>query len=271
MAQDRVSDVSASDLPEPVGEWIEAIAADRDVEEEELIARLLATGSDGLSSDSELAERLDDLDTQVDMLGDRVDDLDADLETKIEDVRDRVIQVKREVDEKAATSHDHPDLEERVETLAAEVETLVDSLADVAETVDDRRAEGEVDQDQVRDVVEDATGDLSRKLDVLASAVLDLRDRTASLAERQSRRAAVDALRETANLHGVTTGACEACGETITIPLLSEPHCPHCEAGLRDLQPKRGFFGSNVLLTGTPPALDGEVDVGDDLDEFVEK
>jgi hypothetical protein len=54
------------------------------------------------------------------------------------------------------------------------------------------------------------------------------------------------------------------------VGLLAEPRCPHCEEPFNAVDPKDGFFGSNVLKTGRAPALEGEVDdTGSGIDDLV--
>ncbi|MFB6089587.1 MAG: CopG family transcriptional regulator [Halobellus sp.] len=188
--------------------------------------------TDGSTNGASFGEA--DTDPDAPALGDlasRVADLEAELDEKITDVRERVIQVKRETDAKAPADHDHPDLERRLEGGFANYEEVLQYLTDVAD-------------------------DHDAKLDTLASAIVDLRDRVGELERRRNERDAAAALRREANRHGVTTARCGACGESVTLPLLDAPFCPHCEATFEELDPKRGFFGSNRLVVGQRPALE---------------
>ena len=107
----------AEALPEDVEEWLAERADSGERSREELLAlavdfyRFLAS-RDEVAPDAEdipevpaIVERLDALDADVAALSDAVDE-------KIEDVRERVIQVKREADGKAPADHDHPELAE---------------------------------------------------------------------------------------------------------------------------------------------------------------
>ena len=49
--------------------------------------------------------------------------------------------------------------------------------------------------------------------------------------------------------------SCAACGESVSVPLLDEPACPHCEAELRDITTSGRFFTKTVL---TGPTSGGE-------------
>ena len=238
-------------LPEELRTWVEERAGERGVDPETVLARAvlvhreaerLADGEDGTDS-SAVADRLDRLD-------DEVDDL-------IEDVRERVIQVKRETDEKAPADHDHPDLRE---TTREAVETAERAL-EAAETA---RAAGGGDGDleaRVGDLTE-TTERLERRAETLARVAVDAREDLRRLRSAEAERAAADDLRRTANRNGDAVANCEGCGETVRLSLLSRPRCPHCDAGLADVEPS-GLIGKARLRTGTPPALDGETAAAD--------
>lgn len=62
-------------------------------------------------------------------------------------------------------------------------------------------------------------------------------------------------LKEVANRHGTTKAKCEECGGTVSVALLTEPVCPHCDRGFVGIEPTRRLFGSGTLVTGQPLAL----------------
>ena len=210
-----------------------------------------------------------------------VADLDDALDDQIQDVRERVIQVKRETDSKAPGGHDHPELAADLTRLDEDLTALENHVNAVAEDVsrvdervddvDDRLSAGFSNYEDVLEYLLDATDDLNRKVDTLARATMRLRERTGRLEAADADRAAADALRETAQTNGVTEAKCEDCGETVRLGLLTEPNCPHCESAFARLDPSRRFFRSSVLRTGRRPALEGEVQgEGPDLDAIVE-
>ncbi|MFW5965560.1 MAG: hypothetical protein ACOCP3_02285, partial [Halodesulfurarchaeum sp.] len=57
-------------------------------------------------------------------LEDRVNALEAELDEKIQDVRERVIQVKREADGKAPADHEHESLESLISALESDYNSL---------------------------------------------------------------------------------------------------------------------------------------------------
>ncbi|WP_435062539.1 CopG family transcriptional regulator [Halobaculum sp. EA56] len=254
-------------LPEVLREWVFARAEETGRSPDEVIARavtlwrLLDEHEGALPDPESLADgaadagpggdapagsasagNAPDAAARLDFLEDRVDELDAELDEKIDDVRSRVIQVKREADAKADAD------------LADEVAGLRDDLDDLEGTV-----EGGFDNyEDVLEYLTDAADEHDAKLSALARAVADLRTRVSAMeAESAARRAAAE-LKAEANRRGVSTAACDSCGSTVRIGLLSAPECPHCAATFRSVEPASGFFGSASLAVGDRPALDGE-------------
>ncbi|MGQ4557077.1 CopG family transcriptional regulator [Halobellus sp. GM3] len=259
-------------LPDELESWVAERAAADDLTREEIVRRLIAahrlleedpdylesvdpaangdskTGSDTEAPEPASATEVEALTAELREAADRIAALETDLDEKITDVRERVIQVKRETDAKAPADHDHPALEDR---MAAGFENYEEILEYLTETADDHDA----------------------KLDTVAGAVVDLRARVAALERESTERAAVSALHREANRQGVATAACESCGQSVRISLLDEPFCPHCESPVDGVEPKRGFFGSDRLTVGNWPALEGpeaETDAPDGVGESLE-
>ncbi len=277
MAQDPSSGSAQGDLPEAVRDWLSDIAADSDVTQEELLARLVSrpddSGRDSPGNDSdepefegrlaELAATLEETDTQ---LRDRIAEVEDGFEEKIDDVRDRVIQVKRETDTKAHANHSHRELRADIDALESEVDDLTESVHDLGTDL-----EAAVDAiDQEHDDLAERTEDLGRKLDILAKATLEVRNHTSEVSELGSRIAAVTSLSDAANRAGVREAKCESCGSIVDISLLTRPRCPHCQEPFNEFEPKGWFLGSNTLKTGSRPALKGEVADDSDLSEIAE-
>jgi chromosome segregation ATPase len=177
----------------------------------------------------------------------------------IEDVRERVIQVKREADARAPADHDHPELEsvERIESDLEAIRATVEELETDLEN-------GFQNYEDVLRYLKDATEESQRHLDTLATAMLDLRSATKRVAAESAARVEADRLKATANKHGFRRADCEECDASVDISLLSKANCPHCSATFVDADPKDGFFGDNTLVTGSMPALEGDVDGEDD-------
>jgi small-conductance mechanosensitive channel len=236
---DRVTDLD---------DRLDALAADLDAERDRLAA-LEERGGDGAVD----PERVADLDRAVDALG-------TELDEKIADVRERVIQVKREADGKAPADHDHADLAERVERAAATASDADERAVAVERRVD----EGFENFEELLSYLTDTTEELESRASTLARAAVDLRERTAALETERAARRVADEIRATAARSGDRTAVCEACSRDVRLGLLGRPACPHCGTAVTDLEPSRGLFGSATLVTGDPPALEGETTDGTD-------
>ena len=186
-----------------------------------------------LSDATEAAER---------HLENRVDSVQSEFQEKLEDVRERVIQVKHEADAKAPAGHDHEEfarlvaLGEHADDLQNEVETLTERLDATLPEQETAIEELEADLDTVRE-----------RLRTVAWAVRDVRDSvdadTGTEAVERVKRAAAEA--------DVDRARCENCGNGIDIALLTDPHCPHCESTVTDVEEARGFFSKPRLLVAS--------------------
>jgi predicted flap endonuclease-1-like 5' DNA nuclease len=226
-----------ADVPDAVREWLGSVAAERGLTEEELLASMLAEGP------PEPAGGVDQ--RELDRFEDR-------FRSMIDDVRDRVIQVKREADDKAPADHTHHDLRTSIDEVGEEVGSLESRL----EQLDDRLATGFSNYEEILTYLTETTDTLNRRLARLASAVIELREQVGEATRDEVRRTALSHLTETANRHGVETARCDGCGAGVDLGLLVEPRCPHCDAAFSSLEPKSGFFRKSVLHTGSLPALE---------------
>ncbi|WP_144903549.1 CopG family transcriptional regulator [Halobellus captivus] len=236
-------------LPDELESWVADRAAAEGLTREEFLRRLVDAhrtsesedgsidiaplrGIDGASSASESAvEELEELEEQVRDVTTRVAAVEENLDEKVADIRQRVIQVKRETDVKAPREHGHPDIERRMEAGFENYESILEYLA---ETTDEHDS----------------------KLDRVGEATVDLRRRVGALERVIDERTAAAEIRSEANRHGVVEAVCGACEESVHLGLLDSPRCPHCDAPIDGVEPKRGFFGSHRLLIGDRPALE---------------
>ncbi|MFB6120316.1 MAG: CopG family transcriptional regulator [Halobacteriaceae archaeon] len=232
-----------ADVPDDVGTWIDGRAKECGLTRAEFLRALADAMAE---ADGPFASR------------DRVSDLEDDVDEKIRDVRDRVLQVKREADGKASEDHRHAELERHLAATDKRVSDLAEAVDDLTERLDDaesRLDEGFENYEEVLDYLTETTDDLNDKTRTLATALLDVREGVKDLAEGQG--ASVDRLAEEANRRGVRKAACGDCGATLDIALLRDPVCPHCGATFSGVEPKSGWFGSHTLETGEhPPALE---------------
>ncbi|GGJ06171.1 hypothetical protein GCM10008995_15100 [Halobellus salinus] len=240
------------ELPEDLEAWVAERAADSDASRVDVVRRLLAAHKllddhPGWLADAAVPGRtdvtvgppsgVDEFDARASGLAERVEVLEGDLDEQIADVRQRVIQVKREADAKAPADHDHPSLERRVDEGFENYEEVLEYLTERAETL------------------EDEADDRSARLRTVANAVVDLRRRVAALEREREKRDAVASLREAANRRGVPEAACGSCGESVHVGLLDEPACPHCESSFDGVE-SGGWFRPDTLTVGDRPALE---------------
>ena len=235
-------------LPADVDDWIRRTAAERGETLEETCQRLL-TAAHAVATDDGSVTTDPDAFEQVER---QLEDHRAEFLDLIEDVRSRVIQVKREADAKAPADHDHASYasDDDLEAVTAELDRL------------ERRLEAGFDD--FEDVLEhllDRTDDVDERAAILGSALLDVRDRQETVLEREQARATVEQLKLAAAQLGVRSATCDECGTSVDVALLTAPECPACASSIADVESKSSFFGSHTLVTGTPPALEG--DVGD--------
>jgi predicted flap endonuclease-1-like 5' DNA nuclease len=228
------------EVPDAVLGWLRAVADERDVSETELLRSLVSGGPAG----------------GADASGGGVDEAELERVQRefrelVEDVRDRIVQVKRETDEKAPAEHTHDDLRSTLDQVGREIEALEQEV----DRLDDRLAAGFENYEEILTHLTDTTDELDRKLGRLASVLIDLRDQVGEAARDEVRRTALRQLTDTANRHGVERAKCEDCGEGVHVGMLIEPRCPHCDASFSALEPK-GLFRTSVLHTGTVPALE---------------
>jgi len=232
------------DEPADVGAWIDDRAAECGLTRAEFLRGL--------------ADAIDEAAPERHASPERVTALEDDVDEKIQDVRDRVLQVKREADRKAPAEHHHEEMERRVAATDERVGDIASALEDLQGRLD--AVESSVDEgfenfEEILDYLTETTDDLDAKTQTLATALLDVRDGVRQLAE--GRDAAVDRLAAQANRKGVREAACGDCGASVDVALLRNPSCPHCGAAFSRVEPKSGWFGSHTLKTGDqPPALE---------------
>ena len=283
MASESSDEGVSLSLPADLSEWVDRKAADLGVDRETVVVQLLASyraieeldgevdAEGALTSDDAIEERVRDVIAEripdiAAAVGDRIDDADgaADVEErltteldrmesefteKVQDVRERVIQVKREADARAPADHDHEaigdlgtavsDLEERVDDLDEQLATQTDRLDATGDDVD-ALAER---VDAVEGAV-DRLDDIEERVRTVAWVVSDLRD--AQEAQTVGTEA-IDRLKRTAAQLDVDRAVCENCSTAVEIALLSTPTCPHCEVALSDVEPASGIFGKPQL------------------------
>lgn len=188
-----------------------------------------------------LTEQLSEATNSVQrQLSNRIDSAESEFDEKITDVRERVIQVKKEADKKAPAGHSHdeldavPELEATVTELRTELDALRSEFDEHVPDNEDSLTAAEQRLDEMQD-----------RLQTIAWVVSDLRDAQESTGGLQ----AVERIKRAAAKANIERANCENCGEGVTLSLLTDPECPHCSATVTNVEPASGWFGSPKLLT----------------------
>lgn len=197
-----------------------------------------------------LTDRLSEATKSVQkQLDNRIDTVERDFQEKLADVRERVVQVKKETDTKAPREHTHEelgrlqDVARRVETLETEVEHLQKAFDETVSCQEKQVSEMEDSLEEVQD-----------RLQTVAWVVNDLRDAR----ERMGGLEAVERIKRAAARADVDRANCENCGESVAIALLTDPECPHCNATVTNVEPASGWFRKPKLLAAS------QLEAGDD-------
>lgn len=232
-------DAAEFEVGAPSDEQVEEVV-DRRVEER-LEGRLDERVEDAV--EAALAERLSDATEAVERrVGSRADSIQAAFQEKLEDVRERVVQVKQEADAKAPADHDHEEFD-RLVALGRHVDDLQEDVEGLTERLDATLPEQEM-------AIEELEADLDtvkERLRTVAWAVRDLREDV----ETDTGLAAVERVKRAAAKADVDRARCENCGNGVDIALLTDPHCPHCEATVTDVEEASGFFSKPKLLVAS--------------------
>ena len=203
-----------------------------------------------------LGETTDQLETAVDSLSTEVETLETEVDEDVEDLRERLVRLYRDAEQKAEADHTHPDLAERLDEVDANARAVadrLDGLEDRVESIDDTVAGIEDRLDALAAADDDAADKLSR----VASAVVRTQRRLRAIeGERAADR--LDDILDAANRHGVQTADCDGCGHTVRLSLLSSAECPHCESRFAGLDPADRFYRRSRLTVDDRPALSGE-------------
>lgn len=244
-------------LPAELDDWLDERATEQDTDRDTLLRQLLAAYQTTASHNGEVEGEIrafesDNIDTVVreqleqQLPGDdetaaalknRIDTIGNDHEQKLAELHNRLVQVKKEVDTKAPESHDHVEFE-HLRELAARVEAVCDEVQTLRE--------GSKQDDQLAEF-DERLGEVEDRLQSVAWLVGDLRDTV----EEDDTLDATDRIKKAAAESNTEQANCQNCGETVSIGLLTEPECPHCNTAVRDVEPSTGWFDSPELRTAS--------------------
>lgn len=268
MADESGAEPVVADLSPELAGWLEERANAAGVDRAELLGRLAAAFHAVETDEGSPAPVERDLaEMQADLA-----DLEAEFDEKIEDVRERVIQVKRETDQKAPADHDHPEIAERIEqsagsggasedvaALRRRVEQVGEELEDVMSTIDSVQSRTEAGFENYETVLEDLMDRVERiegRMDTLAETTAAIQSSIEEIRGRAEVAEQVETIQREANRMGIAHADCEDCGTGLEVALLTEPACPACGEPFAGVERRSSFLSSHTLSTGSPPALE---------------
>jgi outer membrane murein-binding lipoprotein Lpp len=253
-------------VPPPLEEWLSERAAGSGMDREELLLALLSAYRDA-TTDEDAVESLVEA-RVVPLVNHRLDQYDEDVERKLDDVRRRVVQLKKETDTKVP--------EEQFASLGAQVDELGATVRDLRDDVESLGREGpaveDADLEAVRESLQahaetavrldERLDDVETKLTRVAHAVVALREErtpTEGAAEAEAtttqrptpvaaREATLVDIKRQAARERIASADCGACGAPVDLSLLPEAACPHCSAPFGGLEGRNGMFSSPRLV-----------------------
>jgi chromosome segregation ATPase len=235
---------------EAVASEVEAALESRlaDAVESELEGRLESRIETAVSEalESTVDDRIEAaLEAETHALEDRIDELGAEHTDAIEDVRDRVIQVKKEADAKASAEA-HEQTRQNIEDVRTELSALDDRLGSLSDALSALEAETDdriEENAEALEAVEADVADTEKRINTLAWNVNEIRDYVDTATD-------LSPILEKAAQLDIDRAKCDRCEAGIEIGLLTEASCPHCESRLTGVVDSRSFFGKPRLLVG---------------------
>jgi hypothetical protein len=241
-------------LPPSLDEWLTERADAAGVDRRELLVQLAATyraaaeddAASGLASAVEGAAT----DAATERVDDRLGSFRSSLDSQLEAIRKRIVQLKHETDEKAAAGRVSElatrtnGLEERLDDVEDAIETLREDAQERAAATDGDEMAGDAATDRTGTAGEDggttAGPELAERLDVVESklvrvahAVVELRDgagRAGDAGVGDAHDTTPAELKRVAAREGLREARCAGCGEDVDLALLPDAACPHCDA-----------------------------------------
>jgi chromosome segregation ATPase len=200
--------------------WLDDLAEKRGIGRERLLTELVTAAWEAEDEGPSVEDRVDRA------VEERVGALESRTDDHLEEIRRRVVQLKRETDDKAdAETAEHlgtllERFDDRLSALESELSSVGDALDGVAERVEevnDRTEDGR----EPSDAFHERFDDIEEKLTRVARATVALRGAEAEAETLRS-------LKRAAARERVDRASCGECGERIDLVLLLEPNCPHC-------------------------------------------
>jgi negative regulator of replication initiation len=244
------------ELSSELDEWLDKQSNSQGESRETIVRQLLAahrTATDPDNQDS-LGSMLDIEGMVEDALKDQLKPIEQDFQNKISDVRERFLQTKRKIDQKAPADH------EAFQTVN-ELEIRLEELSSTVENIQEQIEEGELGKESLSDSdLESLETELSRfdtrmedaedKLNRVAWVIKDIRESQLGKDREDLQQQTVNSIKRTAAEAGISSAPCNGCDTSVDIGLLTEPLCPHCDMRLGDLRETDGMLRTKRVLVG---------------------
>ncbi|PSQ39431.1 hypothetical protein BRD13_03230 [Halobacteriales archaeon SW_5_70_135] len=246
-------------LPEEVGEWLDRQVAgqDDDRDRADVLRYLAAAYREVETEDGETT--LDDLDQRLTAQREEYVEL-------VEDVRGRVVDLRREFDDLADVDLDHDHDHDYAGGSDVDLDTLADrsqveALAEEVEQLEQRTEGGFDNYETVLEELTDAVDRLDDRLESVAAVAADHH-------ENDDRETALAEIRRRANEAGVREATCGECSTSHDVGLLTDSECPRCGSPFADVETGRWLIGSPTLVVGDPavPHADANTDTDANTD-----
>jgi hypothetical protein len=246
-------------LPPALDEWLAERAEDAGIDPGELLVQLAATYRAAAEDDDavdELANAVEGAatDAATERVDDRLGAFRSSLDSQLQEIRRRIVQLKHESDEKAergrvdglSTRLDGVEetldgVDDSIGSIRDDVERLEGELRTLRETVEESgatgpettgsadaagRPSGEHGDPVTDEGFDERLEDIESKLVRVARVVVEMHD---------GGRGTLHGLKRVAAREGVRAATCAECAGTVDIGLLPDATCPHCDVRFREL------------------------------------
>lgn len=185
-----------------------------------------------------LEDRVNNRERKVENIGDRLEELESRHESDIEDIRERVVQIARMVNNSGKQQQE--EILDQLDDVESELSDVQDSISQNDDMIDDLGYR----LDRMRNKNEE----FERKLDRLAESHLELKDEVEEkLSDISKTERRMERLTKMAQRKKIMKARCESCSGTVLIPYLNECKCSNCGRDISEIRNR--FLRPPLILT----------------------
>ncbi|QZA87865.1 hypothetical protein K0C01_08650 [Salinarchaeum sp. IM2453] len=254
-ASSAVNKTNTVTLPEELDQWVTEKASQQEMDSDAYLQLLLQTHKQLLEEGNSPTAVSDQQFQQT------IQDLRSSQQELINDLRDRITEVKLESEQKAPNHHEHSHHQHELKDITSDIE-------DGEERVDGHAT----DMTQVRSNLDDGfnkyektlitlleqTDNSIEKSKVLGESLLELRELLDPAVKKYAQQDLLSDIMKTANRQNITKARCAECGSKVQLSQLTTPQCPYCSSRFVDVESKQhvtGLIRRPTLVTSGRPAL----------------